>query len=380
MKHVEADFWTAFCGDIRTWAKTQFSKDFYMVAEVYSGTAALLGEFTNSNKLDSVLGFQMNGNVFDWNSGDNITLFKDAGTWSSRPKTFAMESVLLGTANEANLNANSLHTNGDGLTARQKLGYFIDNHDLNRFLNGSSDTANEAPSVGEITNLRTALAWLYTWEGIPVLYYGTEQNYKQSMTLASGGEMGSGTGNLNKGNRPNLWQVANSTQNNSPWNETNDTFRMIAALNQARQTYPELRRGYAKIVWTDNDGLGDDVGILAYLRHYGATPATDDDILIVINTHPTNYSAASFGSGNDMKVGQTAGSSVWGWGAGVTLVPVSFGGLESTTPLNSTLYNSSNVAITPNETTTFAQVVSSDTYAAVYFNVPPQSITILKKN
>lgn len=187
VKHVEGAFWTDFCNEIRTWAKTNYSKDFFMIAEVYDGSASGLGAYTYSNRLDSVLGFHMADEVFDWNSGDNVTVFKDIGLWSNRPKTKSIETAHNAIVSEVNLNASSLHTHGDGLTARQKIGYFIDNHDLNRFVNGTSGIANEAPSAGEITNLKLALAWLYTWEGIPVLYYGTEQNYKQSLALTSGG-------------------------------------------------------------------------------------------------------------------------------------------------------------------------------------------------
>lgn len=48
------------------------------------------------------------------------------------------------------------------------LGLFLDNHDVNRFLN---QTDSEVM-------LRNALTFIFTANGIPVMYYGTEQNLK----------------------------------------------------------------------------------------------------------------------------------------------------------------------------------------------------------
>ncbi len=43
---------------------------------------------------------------------------------------------------------------------------FIDNHDMERFLKG-----------GGLSNLKQALAFIFTIPGIPVIYYGTEQGF-----------------------------------------------------------------------------------------------------------------------------------------------------------------------------------------------------------
>jgi alpha-amylase len=359
VKHVEGSFWTEFCNEIRTWAKTNHNKDFFMIAEVYDGSASNLGAYTHSNRLDSVLGFHMADEVFDWNSGDNITVFKDNGSWAARPKTITIQNAFNTITAEANLNANSLHTSGDGLTARQKIGYFIDNHDLNRFLNDTSGISNKAPSTGALTNLRLALSWMYTWEGIPVLYYGTEQNYMQTLALTSGGEHGNGAGNVNKGNRPNLWQIANSTQGNTPWNESHDTFNWIKGLIQLRKQYPALRRGVVSIRWVD-DGLGstDDDGILAFLRK-GNT--VDEDILIVINTNPSANKAPSAGSGNDLGLD---------WPVGTVLEVVPIPGFMTSTD---TVYNGTTWVTT---TTTFSQPPKT---SAAWFQLPPNSVRILKK-
>lgn len=376
VKHVDSAFWTSFCSDLRSYAAGLTTtpaggKAFYTVAEIYDGSPSGLGAFTGSGMLDSVLGFNMAEEVFDWNSGENITLFKDTGSWSARPRTAALEAAHTGLTGTTSLN--QVQTNSDGNSARQKIGYFLDNHDLNRFLNGTSTVANEAPSAGEITNLQMALGWLLTWEGIPTLYYATEQNYKQTLALSSGGEHGNGAGNVNKGNRPNLWQVSHSAQGSAPWNQSHSTYSLIKALAEARRTYPELGKGYAKVVWTDSDGAGADAGFLGYLRHYGATSAdVTDDLLVVVNTS-SQYSAGSYTSGNDMKVGGTG----WGWPVGTVLVPVNLG--VAGTVLNSTLYNSDGTPDADNEVATFTQKVDGVDWVAVYFKVPPNSITILRR-
>jgi glycosidase len=363
VKHVETSFWADFCAEMRTWAKSSEggNKNFYMLAEVYDGSAAGLGTFTVNNMLDSVLGFHMADEVFDWNSGDNVTVFKDAGTWSTRPKTSAIESALSSITSIAALNADSIHTNGDGLTARQKIGYFIDNHDLNRFLNGTSDTANAAASSGEVKNLQAALSWLLTWEGLPVIYYGTEQNYKQSLALTNHGEMGDGAGNCEKGNRPRLWMVANSNNGSAAFDESNATFKLIQGLLSLRTTYPELSRGEVSIKWTDSgDGVTNDDGILAFVRK-GDTATVDDDVLVVINTHPSQASAASAGSGNDMGTD---------WSVGTVLKTVAIPGFDSSQP---TVNNGASDVI---EVTTFAQTGKT---SAVYFKVPAASVRIFVK-
>lgn len=367
VKHVNLSFWEHFNSNLRSWAAARGKNNFYTLAEVYDGSPAGLGTYTGTNRLDSVLGFHLANEVFDWNDGDNVTIFKDSGTWSARPKTKALEtahSELTGTAS-----LTTAWTN-DGFSPRQKLGYFLDNHDLNRFLNGTSGVANEAPSAGELNNLRTALAWMMTWEGLPVLYYGTEQNYKQSLALSNSGEHGNGAGNVNKGNRPNLWQVANSTQGSTAWNQYHDTFNWIKGLAQLRSTYPALGTGAVSIRWTD-DGtqgawipedqryLGDaDDGILAYLRK-GST--VNDDILVVLNTHPSQQSSASYASGNDMGTD---------WPVGTVLQVVPIPGFEAST---GTVYNGSAWV---SEVTTFTQAGKT---SAVWFQVPANSVRILRK-
>lgn len=60
------------------------------------------------------------------------------------------------------------------------LGVFVDNHDNARFLNGNSNTQR----------FKNALVFSVTSRGVPIVYYGSEQNY---------------AGGSDPGNREPLW-------------------------------------------------------------------------------------------------------------------------------------------------------------------------------
>lgn len=89
-------------------------------------------------------------------------------------------------------------------------GLFLDNHDTPRFLSQFEGDANNYKY--RIPLLHNALTWLMLQNGIPILYYGTEQQYN------GGGEPRS---------REPLWY--------SGYNKANPTYKLITALNKARK-------------------------------------------------------------------------------------------------------------------------------------------------
>ncbi len=134
---------------------------------------------------------------------------------------------------------------------------FIDNHDVPRFLWRNSD-----PRA-----LRAALAYLLTEDGIPCLYYGTEQEF---------------AGGNDPSNREPLWW--------SEYRTDGETFRYVAQLNAARRRYEALRRGSMSLTWT-TDRVGDesDAGIVGFERVSGASYA-----LVVINAQGNHPSRTAF--------------------------------------------------------------------------------------
>jgi glycosidase len=151
---------------------------------------------------------------------------------------------------------------------------FIDNHDVGRFL---------FDSKGDLGALRNALTLNMTAEGIPCLYYGTEQDFH---------------GGNDPANREVLWSTGYST--------AGVTFQHIRRLADLRKAYVALRRGDTRVRWSTNDaGTEEDAGIFAFERTGGDAGASY--ALIVLNTNDFKSSSTSVG-GHTMPVGAKAGT------------------------------------------------------------------------
>ena len=107
---------------------------------------------------------------------------------------------------------------------------FLDNHDRARFLARASDN---------FQRLRTALTFLLTARGIPVIYYGTEQ---------------ADNGNMN----PNEVPIANKDNRKdlSSFSETGTIYKHIQRLNAIKKAYPALQIGTQREMWTDTSVYG----------------------------------------------------------------------------------------------------------------------------
>ena len=279
LKHVEHEFWQLFCAEVRRRLAERGKTNFFMFGEAFDGDDALLGSFTAPNELDSVFyfsqKFQIFGDVFLRGQATKKVedLYTQRGTNYSR----------------------TAQPGGIGVAPHDALVNFLDNHDVPRFL-------YEFTGGGEVRfeegrrRLKAALAYLLTEDGIPCIYYGTEQDY-------SGGN--------DPANREDLaW---------SGYRTDGDTFRFIAKLTALRRTYPALRRGNFTIRWT-TERIGDeqDAGIVAFERAMG-----EESALVVVNTRDkiSETSATSLGFGA-MRVGAAPGTmlvDVLGDGAPVTV-------------------------------------------------------------
>ena len=87
---------------------------------------------------------------------------------------------------------------------------FVDNHDIPRFLYNK-------PSIPALHN---ALFYLMTIDGIPCIYYGTEQQFD---------------GGNDPFNREDMWKSGFDTKN--------ETFQHIKTLIELRKDLAPLRRG-----------------------------------------------------------------------------------------------------------------------------------------
>lgn len=110
-----------------------------------------------------------------------------------------------------------------------RLVTFIDNHDMSRFLNG-----------GTKTDLKLALAFLFSVPGIPCIYYGTEQGFQETRAAMFAGGFASGGVNS--------------------YNRSHPLYTLIADLVRLRRRIPAFRYGKVIPCFSQQDGPG----ILAY--------------------------------------------------------------------------------------------------------------------
>ncbi|MDC4233265.1 alpha-amylase family glycosyl hydrolase [Actinomyces sp. B33] len=127
-----------------------------------------------------------------------------------------------------------------------RLETFIDNHDRARFLTWAND---------DYQRLRSALTFLLSSRGVPVIYYGTEQ-----------ADDGNGNGNevpiANKDNRKDM-----------PSFDTDATiYRHIQRVTSVRDSVPALKTGTQREMWSDptvysfsrrDDASGDEAVIVS---------------------------------------------------------------------------------------------------------------------
>ncbi|MFO0607687.1 MAG: alpha-amylase family glycosyl hydrolase [Polyangiales bacterium] len=263
LKHVEHGFWQNFASRIRTLARAAGKRNFFMFGEAFDGDDRLVGSYTNPNEMDSVFYFPQKYRVFDniFQCGDGRTsdaeaLYRDRQTnYSGTPQP-----------------------NGVGVAPRQALVNFMDNHDVSRFLYGMNPTVVEniragdgrdcSSGVVDIRNPRdverfrprllAALSYLLTEDGIPCIYYGTEQDFR---------------GGNDPSNRERMWETNfNTAERRADGSFT--TFGWLRRLITIRRNYPALRRGSMTFRWaTTHTGAEPDAGIMAFERVDGSNYA-----------------------------------------------------------------------------------------------------------
>jgi glycosidase len=246
VKHVEHDFWLQFATSIREYAAQVGKPNFFMFGEVFDGADWLLGSYTQPGMLDSVFYFSQKFQVYDavFKYGAPTRRIEDL--WRDRYVYYGSEPQPGG----------AVAFDGTPLPPTSLLVNFVDNHDVPRFLFDLPDTAR----------LHNALRLLFTQDGIPCVYYGTEQEFD---------------GGNDPANREPLWW--------SGYSRTNPTYQVIRALTRIRRTLPELQFGTQAIHWsTERTGSEQDAGIFAFERRFGNRKA-----MVVLNVHLEQTSETS---------------------------------------------------------------------------------------
>ena len=261
LKHVEHEFWQYFAPRIRQYAAGKITlpdptdqndpektvpplsvpkSKFFMFGESFDSDDVLNGSYTFNQEVDSTFYFSQKFNVFDG-------VFKNGGPTKNIADQFDRKEMDY---------APTPNDDGIGVAPRDALVNFMDNHDVTRFLFDKPSTAA----------LQNALAFLLTEDGIPCIYYGTEQEFN---------------GGNNPTNRERLWD--------SGFRTDGGTFAWIQKLIRIRKAYSPLRRGAMTMTYsTTHTGMEEDAGMVAFERADGA-----HKILVVINVSDQKQSETS---------------------------------------------------------------------------------------
>lgn len=254
VKHVEQDFWTYFAPRIRERLAEQGKENFLMFGEIFDGRDDVIGRYTEPGGLDSAFYFSHKFQVFD-------DIFKNGAPTSNIERLYTERFNNYGTTPQP---GGITDSSGNGIAPVNALVNFIDNHDVARFL---FEFENH-------DGLRAALFYLLTMDGIPCIYYGTEQNFD---------------GGNDPANRENMWL-------NEGFDTSGETFRHTQRLIELRKDLAPLRRGTFEIRWTSERTQNEqDAGIVAFERSYEG-----ETVLVVVNAHPekvSETSATSLGGG-----------------------------------------------------------------------------------
>jgi glycosidase len=242
IKHVEHEFWQAFSPEVRQRMRQRNKTNFILFGEALDGRDDLLGSFTEPGELDSVFYFSQ-----------HFRVFHDVFATAHDPAQQKPASAIAALWSEKNDHYGRVpQENGIGIPPTKALVNFIDNHDRPRFLYDSSY---------DLAALRNALTFLFTEEGIPCVYYGTELDFY---------------GGNDPANREVLWTSGFPTQG--------DTFRHIATLTRLRKSYEALRLGDTFVRYASNVTSGaPDAGLFAFERTGGDAGAAY--ALVVVNTN-----------------------------------------------------------------------------------------------
>lgn len=266
-------FWGDFTDAMREKAKELGKQNFFIFGEGFDGNDSLIGSYTFGGKdaqgtfgrFDSMFYFSQKyrgiDTVFQQDQPTkNLECLYESRMGKAGSDAWCQgQGYVAGPTYQGTPHAASVD-GGVGLAPNQLLVSFLDNHDLPRFMFDPS-TGAERADVGQ---LNAALSYLLTWDGIPCIYYGTEQRFH---------------GGVDPKNREDM-SLGNPDDGFAPWDESNETFKYVQGLISLRKNSAALRHGQVAVKWsTSVAGARRDAGIFAFER-----VADDDKALVVINS------------------------------------------------------------------------------------------------
>lgn len=245
--HVEEAFWPEFGRRLRARLAAMGKHRFFLFGETFDGNPAAQALTTDDEgDLDSFLDFPLklqliDGVILDGNAPETATAALAEARSGFRP--FEQPA-------------------GIGLGPWSARVTFVDNHDTWR-IRGDLDSFDAA---------RLALLVVFTTDGIPCLYYGTEQELRGQ----GGGE-----------SRERLWDTG--------YRQDTATWAWIQQLRALRRELPALVHGDLSVRFaSDEDGFSEveHAGLLAYERQLDG-----ERVLVVLNAHALEASSGSIPTG-----------------------------------------------------------------------------------
>ena len=286
-------FWGDFTDGMRGEAKKLGKQNFFIFGEAFDGKDDLIGSYTYGGsdaagpfgRFDSVFYFSQKYRGID-------AVFANAQPTKNLECLYNSRVGRNGTDAWCNTNGyppgpdfgstmQAMSADGGiGLAPQQVPVNFLDNHDLPRFMFEKTD-----PNI-----LRSALMYLYTWDGIPCMYYGTEQLF---------------AGGVDPANREDMFG-GNPAMSYPPFDTTNATFQLVQSLIDMRKQHAALRHGQVAPAWsTTTAGAARDAGIFAFERN-----APGEELAVVVLNASDQASESCSSGGACMKTSFPVGTTL----------------------------------------------------------------------
>ncbi len=219
VKHFSPGFLPVFQERVSRYAAGLGKKNFFFVGESSTGHDKELKPLLEEGKLQSVFNYP--------------SFRRDYKALHGAAPTIALERS----------HKTSVHALGGALG---RLLRFIDGHDVYRFLR-----------VGQsVDALHAALGYALLSVGIPIVYYGTEQAFRQGTSRLEPEGPDFPADLFNREDMFADGQFKSDSSRGDKFDAGSPTYKYVAALNALRARYPALRRGEQFVRWSDPHGAG----------------------------------------------------------------------------------------------------------------------------
>jgi glycosidase len=248
-RHVNPEFWQAFVPAMQARARARGIPNFHIFGEVANDdfNTGFLAKHTIEDKLPTVLDF-----AFKQAALRSLASGQPTEIW----REFLLQDVL--------------YTGGKA-TARQ-LPTFLGNHDQGRFAFYVREGNKNASPEELLARVKLGHVLMFTWRGVPTVYYGDEQGF-----VGDGGDQDA---------RETLFpsktavyldnDLLGTDRTNAQENfDTNHPlYRLIGELSRIRTGNVALRRGDTRLLAAE-----DAPGLLAFSRS-----APPEEVVVAVNT------------------------------------------------------------------------------------------------